>query len=102
MKADPAWKSPLLHKGQEVADLLEEVLSGKTVDLSSLPAPFLKDQSPELRLRSFLGQIDRTIKAFDSDAFGRCEVCGADLSRSALEQQPWLAACPAHAARWLS
>ncbi len=28
MIADPAWKSALLHKGQDVADLLEAVLSG--------------------------------------------------------------------------
>lgn len=42
MIADPAWKSVLLHKGQDVADLLEALLSGKNVDLSSLPAPWRK------------------------------------------------------------
>jgi hypothetical protein len=39
MIADPVWKSALLHKGQDVADLLEAVLSGKDVDLASLPVP---------------------------------------------------------------
>jgi RNA polymerase-binding transcription factor DksA len=102
MRADPAWKSALLHKGQDVADLLEAVLSGKEVDLTSLPVPSGPDQDPELRLRNFLEQIDRAIKAFDTDAFGRCEVCGMNLDRTALQQQPWLATCPAHAARWIS
>lgn len=102
MIADPAWKSALLHKGQDVADMLEAVLSGKKVDLSSLPVPFQPDQDPELRLRNFLDQIDRAIKAFDTDAFGRCQSCGVDLDRRALEQQPWLATCPAHAGRWIS
>src|SRR3982751_1508039 len=73
MRSDPAWKSALLHKSQEVADLLDAVLSGETVELTSLPAPTSPDQSPEVRLRSFLEQIERAIKAFDSDAFGRCE-----------------------------
>ena len=102
MIADPAWKSALLHKGQDVADLLEALLSGKEVDLTSLPVPLRPDEDPELRLRRFIEQIDRAIKAFDTDAFGRCERCGVDLDRAALRQQPWLATCPVHAGRWIS
>lgn len=101
MRANPAWKSALLHKGQDVADQLEALLAGKEVNLSDLPAP-TPGESPEQRLRRFLDLIDRAIKAFDTDAFGRCEVCGVDLSRTALAEQPWLASCPAHAARWKS
>jgi len=102
MIADPAWKSALLHKGQDVADLLEELLSGKNVDLASLPVPVAPGQDPELRLRNFLDQIDRAIKMFDTDAYGRCQVCGTDLDRAALREQPWLATCPAHSPRWIS
>ncbi len=102
MIANPAWKSALLHKGQDVAELLEAVLSGKEVDLASLPVPSGPGQDPELRLRNFLEQIDRAIKAFDSDAYGRCQLCGVDLDRGALQQQPWLATCPVHAGRWIS
>jgi RNA polymerase-binding transcription factor DksA len=102
MRADPAWKSALLHKGQDVAEQLEALLAGKEVDLTSLPVPATGGETPEQRLRSFLDQIDRAIKAFDTDAFGRCEVCGVNLSRSALQRQPWLASCPSHAARWRS
>jgi len=102
MIADPAWKSAHLHKGQEVADLLEALLSGKDVDLASLPVPSGPDQDRELRLRNFLDQIDRAIKTFDTDAYGRCQRSGADLDRSALQQQPWLATCPVHAGRWIS
>jgi len=102
MLAEPAWKSALLQKGQDVAELLDAVLSGKDVDLGSLPVPFGPDQDPELRLRSFLEQIDRAIQVFDTDAYGRCQFCGVDLDRHALQQQPWLAACPVHAGRWIS
>jgi hypothetical protein len=102
MIADPDWKSALLHKGQDVADLLEAVLSGKDVDLGALPVPSGPGQDPELRVRSFLDQIDRAIKAFDTDAYGRCQMCGVDLDRVAIQQQPWLATCPAHAGRWVS
>jgi len=102
MIADPAWKSALLHKGQDVADLLEELLSGKNVDLASLPVPVAPGQDPELRLRNFLDQIDRALKMFDTDAYGRSQVCGTDLDRVALREQPWLATCPAHSPRWIS
>ena len=102
MMADPAWKSALLHKGQDVAELLEAVLSGKDVDLSSLPVPLAPGQSPELRLRNFLEQIDRAIELFETDAYGRCQSCGVDLDRGALQQQPWLAMCPMHTGRWIS
>jgi len=102
MMANPAWKPPLLRKGKEVAELLEAVLWGKEVDLACLPAPASLGEDPELRLRSFLEQIDRAIKAFDTDQYGRCECCGVDLDRLAMDQQPWLARCPAHTGRWAS
>ena len=102
MIADPAWKSALLHKGQDVADMLAALLAGKDVDLGSLPVPFGPGQDPELRLRNFLDQIDRAIKAFSTDGFGRCQFCGVDLDRRAVEQEPWLESCPAHAGRWIS
>jgi RNA polymerase-binding transcription factor DksA len=102
MIADPSWKSALLHKGQDVADMLEELLSGKKVDLASLPVPSGPGQDPEQRLRNFLDQIDRAIKMFDTDSFGRCQVCGVNLDRAALQQEPWLATCSVHAGRWIS
>ena len=102
MIADPAWKSALLHKGQDVADMLEAVLSGKDVDLGTLPVPLAPGQDPELRLRNFLEQIDHAIEVFETDAYGRCRLCGVDLDRRALQQQPWLSACSAHAGRWVS
>jgi RNA polymerase-binding transcription factor DksA len=102
MIADPAWKSALLHKGQDAAELLEAVLSGKDVDLGSLPVPFGPGEDAEQRLRNFLEQIDRAIKAFDTDAYGRCQLCGVDLDRRVLQEQPWLATCPKHAGRWIS
>jgi len=102
MIANQAWKPALLHKGKQVAELLEAVLWGKDVDLACLPVPAGPGEDAELRLRSFLEQIDRAIKAFDTDRYGRCEVCGVDLDPRAMGEQPWLASCPAHAGRWAS
>jgi RNA polymerase-binding transcription factor DksA len=102
MMANQTWKPALLRKGKEVAELLEAVLWGKQVDLSCLPAPASPGEDPELRLRSFLAQIHRAIQAFDTDRYGRCEVCGVDLDRRGMGQQPWLATCPPHAGRWAS
>jgi RNA polymerase-binding transcription factor DksA len=102
MTADQAWKPALLRKGKDVADLLEAVLSGKDVDLASLPVAVSPGEDPEMRLRSFLEQIDRAIKAFETDRFGRCDCCGIDIDAVALAEQPWLATCPAHAGRWIS
>ena len=59
MIANQAWKPALLHKGKQVAELLEAVLWGKNVDLACLPVPVSPGEDPELRLRSFLDQIDR-------------------------------------------
>ena len=102
MKADPDWKSALLHKGQDVEEMLESALQGRTVDLSSLPAGFAQGHAPEARLRAFLEQIERAIDDFDTDRFGRCVTCHAELDRAALAREPWLASCPAHTGRWRS
>ena len=102
MIADPSWKSALLHKSQDVTELLDAALDGKEVDLASLPVPSSPDQDPVRRLRRFLDQIERAIERFDSDAFGRCEVCSVNLDRATLQRQPWLATCSAHTPHWLS
>jgi hypothetical protein len=102
MIADPSWKSALLHKGQDVEEMLDALLRGHPINFSAVGAPPVPGQDPEGRLRAFLEQIERAIDAFDSDRFGRCSVCNTELDRAALAQEPWLCACPAHAARWTS
>lgn len=92
----PETKKLLLKKGGEVAALLEALLAGKDVDLNALPPPKDPKDDPELRLRRFLEQIDWAIKAWGSDAWGRCRVCGAALDARALAERPWLQHCSAH------
>jgi len=99
MTADPRWKSTLLRKGMEVARQLEALLAGKEADLGSLPVWVSPSADPELRLRRFLELIDRAIKSFGADAYGRCAICAVDLDGAVLAEQPWLAACPAHMAQ---
>ena len=96
MYQDPAWKRALLAKGSEIALRLEALLSKKEVKLNDLPPPKKPDEDPELRLRRFLGQLDRGIKAFGSERYGRCAVCGDALDPAALGETPWLESCPKH------
>ena len=93
------WKRLLLAKGSEIAARLEQLLSGKEVDLSGgIPPPLLPADDPELRLRRFLEQIDRGIKRAATDRFGRCAVCGDALAAVLLDEAPWTERCGAHAA----
>src|SRR5258708_36698092 len=93
---DPArvrlWKRALLAKGADVAGLLEQVLSGKDVELDA-GIPELGASDKELRLRRFLELIDRGIKRAGTDGFGRCTVCGDALPRTDLDEQPWTERC---------
>jgi len=95
MIALQSWKPALLRKGRDVAGQLEALLSGKEIDLAALPAP-VAGEDDEQRLRRFLSQIDRAIKSFGTDAYGRCAQCGRDLAAAALGEQPWLADCGSH------
>ena len=96
MYQDPQWKRTLLAKGSEIALRLEALLSKKEVKLTDLPPPKKPDEDPELRLRRFLDQLDRGIKAFGTERFGRCAVCGEALAAAALSETPWLETCPRH------
>src|SRR5205823_14187139 len=91
-----------MHRCMEISALHQAVLWVKGVTVACLPPPASAGEDPELRLRSYLERIDRAIEAFDTDQYGRCEICGVDLERRSMEQQPWLASCPAHAGRWAS
>ena len=92
-----AWKRALLAKGSDVADLLEQVLAGKDVDLGA-GIPQLGADDKELRLRRFLELIDRGVKRAGTDRFGRCAVCGEALAQAALDEQPWTERCALHPA----
>ena len=91
------WKRALLAKGAGVAALLEQLLSGKEVDLGQ-GIPLLGATDKELRLRRFLELIDRGIQRAGTDRFGRCTVCGGALARLALDEQPWTERCALHPA----
>ena len=90
-----AWKRALLAKGADVASLLEQLLSGKDVDLGA-GIPQLGADDKELRLRRFLELIDRGIKRTGTDRFGRCAVCGDPLAQLVLDEQPWTERCVLH------
>jgi RNA polymerase-binding transcription factor DksA len=90
------WKRQLLAKGAEVAQMLEDLLAGKDVDLGQ-GIPELGADDKELRLRRFLELIDRGIKRAGSDRFGRCAVCGVAVPEAVLDERPWTERCADHA-----
>ena len=92
-----AWKRALLAKGADINSLLEQLLSGKEVDLGQ-GIPQLGAGDKELRLRRFLELIDRAIQRTATDRFGRCAVCGGALLQAVLDEQPWTERCALHPA----
>jgi hypothetical protein len=86
----------LMKRGQFLASLLEEVLSGKEPpQLGELPNPGLR---PEERLRMALDLVEGRRKLIDADddRFGRCDVCGEDLGLPELDEMPWADRCAKH------
>ena len=96
MAPAPAWKKLLLAKGGDIAGRLSAILDHKEVFLDDLPPPIKPSEDPELRLRRFLDQIDRAIKAWGTDRYGRCMSCGTPLPAATLAEQPWLDWCSKH------
>ena len=92
-----SWKRALLAKGAGIAALLEQLLSGKEVDLGA-GIPELGATGKEQRLRRFLELIDRGVKRASTDRFGRCAVCGDALLQAVLDAQPWTERCLLHPA----
>jgi hypothetical protein len=82
-----------------LATLLADHLAGKNVgpriDLLSPGKPGMR---PEEKLRLALDQVEGRRKLLDAadDAFGRCDVCAADLGEAAITDMPWADRCPAH------
>jgi len=50
-------------------------------------------------LRDTLNDIDAALAKFDSGTYGRCEVCGEQISDARLEAMPAARTCIAHASK---
>jgi RNA polymerase-binding transcription factor DksA len=91
----------LLRRGQNLAELLSQVMAGKQPPQLSALLAEKPGKRPEEVLREALAQIDGRRKLIDADddRFGRCDVCGADLGEPAMLEVPWADRCAAHATR---
>ena len=88
----------LMERGRTVSTLLSQVLAGnKPPGLTAMleAKPGLR---PEEVLRLVLDQLEarRTLIDAGDDAFGRCEICHADLGEAALTEMPWADRCRLH------
>jgi len=94
-------RKQLLDRGRVLATLLSEVLAGKPAAawLSTMGVVGKPGMRPEEKLRWMLDRVEARRKLLEADdvAFGRCEICEAELGESALEQLPWADRCAAHA-----
>ncbi len=91
----------LLRRGQNLSELLAQVLAGKQPPQLAALLSGKPGMRPEEVLRMELDQIDarRRLIDADDDRFGRCDVCGTDLGEAAMIEVPWADRCPAHASQ---
>ncbi len=47
-----------------------------------------------------LALLQSLIKKIDSDTYGKCEACGADIDIAALNSDPQILFCETHAPQW--
>ena len=90
----------LLDRGRTLATLLADVLAGRhPPSLEALLAQ-RPGERPAEALRRALDQVDARRRALDAhdDRYGRCDVCGVELSPAALDDLPWADRCAAHMA----
>lgn len=82
----------LLVKGKELADLLAEVIAGKSPSgadaLTAQPG-----ETKEEKLRRYLGVIQSRIDATFAGTYGRCDECGEDIPLVELSELPWADRC---------
>jgi hypothetical protein len=91
----------LMARGQILATLLAEVLSGKrppTLVSMLAEKPGLR---PEEVLRQALDQVESRRRLLDAqdERYGRCDTCGIDLGIERLTEMPWADRCAAHHSR---
>ena len=93
-------KKALLAKGRDLSDKLAALMAGKRVTIDELLNP-KPGETPEERVRRYLDEVDRRIKAIarGDGSYGRCAACDAPLAYAELEQLPWADRCRACAAR---
>ncbi len=92
----------LLERGRVLATLLGDLLAGKDkpIELERIlhGRPGIR---PEEALRKALDQVERRRELLDrdDDRYGRCDVCGADLGSTVLEEMAWADRCELHSAQ---
>jgi RNA polymerase-binding transcription factor DksA len=91
----------LLRRGQDLAELLAQVMAGKQPPQLAALLAEQPGKRPDEVLRAALAQVEgrRALLDAGDDRFGRCEVCGAELGEAALGEVPWADRCAAHATR---
>ncbi|MBX3154472.1 MAG: hypothetical protein KF773_00605 [Deltaproteobacteria bacterium] len=92
----------LLDRGMTLATLLAEAMSGRSgVDerrLTALGVGGKPGMTLREKLRWALDRVESRRRLLDArdDAYGRCEVCHADLGELALGEMPWADRCRNH------
>src|SRR5687768_2367025 len=82
-------RKALLKKGAELADKLSRLMAGQKVQIDELVSP-KPGETPIEKARRYLELVDRKIKSIDGGTFGRCDMCGANLSFVELDGVPWM------------
>ncbi len=94
-------KQKLLKKGQELAQMLADLLAGNTppgmAELKGKPG-----ETPEEMLRRYLGVIQDRLTRLREGTYGKCEQCGKEIRFVELDEMPWADTCGECAAKGLA
>ena len=94
-------KGKLSKKGQELAQMLSDVMAGNVP--AALAAMAGKPgETPEEKLRRFLDKIHGMMRAVREGGYGVCEQCGNEIPFAELDEMPWADTCGACAAKGLA
>jgi RNA polymerase-binding transcription factor DksA len=94
-------KQTLLKKGQELAEMLADVLAGNLPPALAAMAG-KPGEKPEEKLRRYLDKIQGCLKALREGGYGRCEICGEEIRFEELDEMPWADTCSSCAAKGLA
>ena len=83
------------EKGLGVATRLADLMAGKEVDMADLGDLRGLDliDMKEMRLRTFLNQINAARTRLGSADYGKCLNCGSLFSDATLDETPWIENC---------
>jgi len=88
------WRAETMNKSRSASERLISILESKNGSLSRMA--MRRSSALDLRekkLRIFLKLLADTLKNIESEDFGKCCECGAEISIPEINAMPWVTNC---------